>query len=983
MNEQIYTELESQEKKMNPLRRVQARISKSPYAYLFYCFIIPVIINYLAYLAMEIHPFGDGSVLVLDLNAQYVYFFEALRDFVHGDANMLYSFSRSLGGEFVGIYAYYIASPLSYIVALFPKDRMLEALLTLFLLKTGLCGVTFGYYLHKHSKSINKIFILMFSCMYALSGYAMVQQNNNMWIDALIWLPLLTLGIEQLIKFGKFKLFVIALAFTVWSNYYIGYMVCIYTAAYFFFYMLAFKGEANNPRGEKAHFSRSFTRIAIFSVLGIAIAAFMVLGAYYSLTFGKNTFNPPDFTPKPKFDILDFMTKFLPGSYDTVRPEGLPFVYSGLLTVVLIPIYFVSKKFTTREKVASICFIGFFVLSFLVTTLDLVWHGFQNPNWLNHRYSFMLVFFLLTLAYKGISAIRGVSEKFILGVCAFIVLFVAVAQKQTLETYFESESKLLALQTVWLSIILAIFFLAVICILKKERNPRKRENVAAILAVVVCIELFCNTLTTFVQLDSDVLFSDYSPYNNYLSDMREAVDPITESDRSFYRMEMTDHRQINDSFALSTNGLSGSTSTLNKDTIAFLRRMGYASQSHWSTYKGGNPINDSLLGVKYIVDTKASKTSGLYYDRYSTSMKYVVYKNPYAMSLAYGVSDEIQNFDMTLEKSHFERLNSLVGTMLGSAESPKIFYPVETESITHENCERSFIAEHISFKKKNETAATVTITAYTAANGEFFFYAPSDYTRPVKLTVNGTSKGTYFDGESDRIISLGVFNAGDKITVKLTIDDSEDLYLLDNCYYFYHIDTYLLEECMTALKSNPQYIIDDNCPDNHFTGTIKTEKDDQTILTSIPYDKGWKIYVDGTEVETQKTLDALISFSIASSGEHTLEMKYAPIAHTLGAIISISGVIIFAVLCIGELILKKVTKKNSEKEAVSDVLWELEDIEEDEKALGEYPEAPKNDTFSFKKMLAVFNKKTNSAAKTEGNEQNDDNIDNKDDNGGN
>ena len=74
--------------------------------YLWMCFVIPVVVMYLIYLAMEIHPFGDGSVLVLDLNAQYVYFFEALRDFVWGDASLLYSFSRSLGGEFLGIYAY-------------------------------------------------------------------------------------------------------------------------------------------------------------------------------------------------------------------------------------------------------------------------------------------------------------------------------------------------------------------------------------------------------------------------------------------------------------------------------------------------------------------------------------------------------------------------------------------------------------------------------------------------------------------------------------------------------------------------------------------------------------------------------------------------------------------------------------------------------------------------------------------------------------
>ncbi len=954
-------DLENQGKKMNFARRIQKRISSSPYAYLFYCFIIPVVINYLVYLAMEIHPFGDGSVLVLDLNAQYVYFYEALRDFVYGDANLLYSFSRNLGGEFVGIYAYYIASPLSYIVALFPKDRMLEALLTLFLLKTGLCGVTFGFYLHKHSRSINKVYILMFSCMYALSSYAMVQQNNNMWIDALIWLPLLTLGIEQLIKFGKFKLFVIALAFTIWSNYYIGYMVCIYTAAYFFFYMYAFEDDINNPRGERSHFLRSFIRIAVFSLLGVAMAAFMILGAYYSLTFGKNTFTSPDFTPKMKFEVLDFLTKFLPGAYDTVRPEGLPFVYCGLLTVILIPVFFLSKKFRSREKIASICFIGFFCICFIVSTLDIVWHGFQNPNWLNHRYSFMLSFFLLTLAYKGLSALSSVSEKFMLGITGFIVLFVAVAEKQKLKTFFESDEKLLTFQTVWFSIILAIFFFVVLCLLKKSKRPKAKENISALLAVVVCIELFVNGITMFVQLDKDVVFTDYTPYTSYLLDMREAVDPITEEDRSFYRMETNHHRQINDNFALSINGLSGSTSTLNKETISFLKNLGYASQSHWSNYKGGNPVNDSLLGVKYIVDTRAAKISPLYYEPISTSTKYIVYKNPYALSISYGVDDKINSYDMSIEKSPIEQLNHLVGSMLGYEDSAEIFTPVDTTSIEHDNCNRSFVAGHISFEKKNEQAATVTIKATAMQEGEFFFYAPSDYTRPVKLAVNGTSKGTYFDGESDRIISLGTFHEGDNVTVKLTLDESTDLYLLDNCPYFYHIDTEKLDECMTALCANPQLITDNDCPDNHITGSLTTTKENQTMITSIPYDKGWKIFVDGKEVQTYKALDAVIAFNVNESGAHTVEMKYDPIEHKLGAIISISATVIFILICLTELILKKVFKKFSEKEPVSDVLWALDDIEADQKALSELTEQEKKQEFSFKKLISIFNSKSTTA----------------------
>ena len=150
--------------------------------YLLFAFLVPAAVMYLLYVAMKIFPFGDGSVLILDLNGQYVYFFEALRNFVHGDASLLYSFSRALGGEFMGIYAYYLASPLSYIVALFPQERILEALLCLFLLKTGGCGLTFGYYLHKTSKKLNKISIICFSMFYALSAYCIVQQHNTMWI---------------------------------------------------------------------------------------------------------------------------------------------------------------------------------------------------------------------------------------------------------------------------------------------------------------------------------------------------------------------------------------------------------------------------------------------------------------------------------------------------------------------------------------------------------------------------------------------------------------------------------------------------------------------------------------------------------------------------------------------------------------------------------------------------------------------------------
>ncbi|MDD6094663.1 MAG: YfhO family protein, partial [Clostridia bacterium] len=80
--------------------------------YLLLCFLVPFGIMGIMYFCMSVYHGGE-CVLVLDLNGQYVYFFEALRSFLHGDGSLLYSFGRALGGEFMGIFAYYLSSPFS------------------------------------------------------------------------------------------------------------------------------------------------------------------------------------------------------------------------------------------------------------------------------------------------------------------------------------------------------------------------------------------------------------------------------------------------------------------------------------------------------------------------------------------------------------------------------------------------------------------------------------------------------------------------------------------------------------------------------------------------------------------------------------------------------------------------------------------------------------------------------------------------------
>ncbi len=956
------------------------------YWYLSLAFIVPAVIMYLIYLSMGIHPIGEGSVLVLDLNGQYVSFYEGLRHFVYGDASLLYSFSRALGGEFMGMYAYYLASPFSYIVALFPQEKILEALLTIFLIKTGLCGFTFGFYLHKTSKDhkrFNRINIVTFSVMYALTAYAVVQQHNSMWIDAVLWLPIITYGIEELIKKGHYKLYTIALAISVMSNFYIGWMTCIYCAAYFFiYYYMHNENKRNNPYGEKAHLAKSFVRIAIFSAIALAISAVILLTAYYSLSFGKQSFSNTNWEFSMRFDLLDMLVKFLPCSYDTVRPEGLPFVYCGVLTLLLVPVYFCSSRFSLREKILSGVFVAFFLLSFVISPVDLVWHGFQKPNWLNYRYSFMLSFFLLVLAYKGMLEIKKTSPKILLTVSALLALFVGIVQKLELDTYVLGEGsndrnhevgKLLTLECIWGTLICVAAYLIILSAARKSLKP---QNISLVLAIVVSLECFGNGIISCLDLGSDVVYTSYTTYHNTIDPLRTATTAVTETDKSFYRLEEIKHRKANDNIAVNVKGLTNSTSTLNATTIQFLHNMGYFSKSHESRYFGGNMVADSLLNMKYILagsedgdskydgefkNNKEILADDRYYTPYYFDDDYTVYQSNYYLSLAYAVDAGIVDFDISEYQNPYEMLNALVTAMLGEDETIQVYKPLEDYEIIKNNLtdktrkpvsSSNYKYPLIQYDKiDTEEAASIQVVLnmpyidtdedtikniedfysdydnhgeknpYEAETQFVYFYFPSEFHRAFTFSTGaGESYGSCYGNGGDRSLFIGEVTEGSTFKVTLTLE-AANLYQTKDVPLFYYIDysayEYVMEKLSTTLVT-----IDDGCPDDHLTGSVKTTKDTTTIFTSIPYDSGWKLLIDGKEVEYYGILGdsslenksataegAVIAFNIEGAGEHSIELAYKPKAFTFGLTITIIGSLLLLLIILFEKPLNKLFSK--------------------------------------------------------------------------
>lgn len=943
--------------------KVQSFVNE--YSYLLFAALIPAVIFLLIYLVRGLYPFGNGTVLVLDLNGQYVYFFEALKNTVLEGGSMLYSWSRALGGEFLGMYAYYLASPLSYLICLFPDNRTQEFLLIMFMIKAALCGLTMAFYLHKHSEKKNKLIIIGFSALYALSAYCVVHQNNTMWIDCVMWLPLVTYGIEQLVKYGKYKVFVIFLALSLASNFYIGYMVCIFVLLYYFFYMFAYKdNNANNPRLEQKHFLKSFIRMAFFSLLAIGIAAVIVFCAYYSLQFGKNEFSDPSWDIDFRIDLFDFLFKLLPSSYDTVRIDGLPFVYCGLITIILAPLFFCCKKFTAREKILSGIFLLIFILSMMLTTLDLVWHGFQKPQWLNNRYSFMFCFFLIFLAFRAIEAIEEINLKNLGIVGGFILLFVAVLQKFEEEykqklidlAYGPNEEDFMVhdFATILMTVIGLVVFIILITLWKRAKN---KELVSAGLVGVICIELFVSGLVCVNDFDKDVSFTQYDKYNDYQALYQPIVDTLKDYDSSFYRAEKTYHRKLNDNMGFSLRGLSNSTSTLNRETIEFLKMMGYYSQSHKSQYKGGNPVGDSILGLKYIISEK--DLSAIYGEPVLTGEDYAkhlgitveelkemtytenykklssadinVYYNKWAFSLAFAADSDIYNVNFKdqntwitesskdyAEKYNpygytnpFDRINALITAMLGEDETVEVFKPA-TQNGDPQLGENTTIPDknssgHNKYTGKDQKG-TLTYS-YTVPEGQFIYlFFPAYYNREIKISSPTMS---IFDGTSklskcnDCIVNLGK-TTGTEYKLKVTISNSRnEFYTKKQDSYIYYIDYDVLNEVSQRLSAG-QMIIDEEYKEDDISGKITTSDKDQVILTSIPYDSGWRVYVDGKQVNTVKALNGVISFDIDEVGEHSVRFLYRSTPFVIGITVTIVSLCGFILIMILERWLRKV-----------------------------------------------------------------------------
>ena len=882
----------------------------------FLVFFVPVLVMYIAYALFGVHPYGDNSALVLDLNGQYVYYYEALHDVVHGDGSMLYDWSRNLSGEMFGIFAYYLASPFMLVICLFPRTAMCGAIETMQLLKIGTAAVTFVFFLRKRSKPSRKS-QMIFGCSYALMSYMIVELMNPMWLDGLIYLPLICWGVHRLIDEGKMVSYIVPLALMFMAHFYIGYMIGLFTVLYFIYVCLSKEGRIL-PR----HFLLRVLQAIVGTVIAIMCAAIVLIPVYNSLKLGKLEFSQPDWNLATQFDFLTFITKLFPMSYDTVNVEGLPMVYCGCLTLILVPLFFMNTKIGIKEKVSKGLLAMILLLCMYIKPVDTVWHGFQVPNWLNNRYSFCFCFILLLMAYRAFENRDGFTVKETGGVVFGLFVFLIWCEREQYAhfTIFEGRTKNNethgVIQGIWFSAIaIGIYFLLVY--LLKQHGTKK--VVAAAVCAVVPLEFLVNSMDTLHKIDVDVAYSRYSSYEPYMSDTRDAVENLKSFDKDpFYRVESTFHRTVNDPIGTNYSGVTHSSSTMNSPVLTMLYQLGYAYGGHYTKYDGETLLTDSIFGIRYIMDKQDYDNSNRYNDCrsavpeeyplathiYEQAARYMFFKNPYALSLGTVSSKDILDVKL-IDTDPFYNQNRIYNALLEENSMTNFFTRVRPYMTADENLARVGLTDgHTKYYYKDESKPECHIDYLVRMDKDSYLYMflPSIHKhncniwyQPEDEYVEGANNmsqaGQFFVGDNYSIINIGKFRKGQKIRIRVTIaNDEKEGVWSDELFYTVDMDAFTQAAAKLQQRGWNLTKHEDTCVE----GTCYAEEG-QYLFTTIPYENGWTVTVNGKEVKPELSMETLMTIPL-EPGENTVVMEFRPHYLSLAIIVSIGGLLLLGLV---------------------------------------------------------------------------------------
>jgi len=852
--------------------------------YVFMAFFLPVCILVFVFALTGIYPFGSQQLAIIDMYHQYIPFLSELQCRLQGGGSLFYSWNSGGGCNFWCLLSYYGASPLNLLLVFFPKSLIVEAVSVILLIKIGLSGSFMYIYLKNVYNPVELLAdrkaglkTVLFSSMYALSSFTIGYYWCIMWLDAVMLLPLLMLGLNRLIKDGRMALYTVTLAIIVFSNYYIAIMVCIFVLAY---YPVCYFITVRN-RGAKACLLTTLKAVGA-SLLGIAMSAVMLLPTYISM---QNAYYFSSSMPeewKLYYDALDVINQLFPVAHLTYL-DGLPNLCCGFLVTVMLACYFMSREIPYREKALNGAFLVLMYLSLNVNKLDFVWHGMHFPNQLPHRFSFVICFVLVAMGYRAFNRLHDIRQSRIFGLFVLIGGYYILAQKILTNAVDNMNMFMyygLALTTAY-GILFGLY----------KRQKLTRRPFMALLAVVVAAELCVSTGMYFDTMGN----SSRETYNENKASVTRLAQYAGEEGGAtadggngrFARMEIDDPLIHNCPAFYHYRGMGQFSSTLNSNTTTLMERIGLEGHpgSNRFNFNETSPVTSCITNVDYLI-AKNRKLNDPDYQFVKMDGDSRLYASNYPLSIGYVLPDSIRTWK-PYDANPFVNLDDYVRAAT-SGKVEKVFVNMGQGEVTGANTSAAYVSDSEIESTLRDPSASgsvhVTYTAETAA--KYYVYVAADYAEDIYIECEDSPEDIAVQADCGSILNIGVMEKGK--TFKIKVDFESGRAGRVTCYVC-TLDEEAWSKAYSMISSNLMTVT--NATDTCLKGTVDAGLGG-VFVTSIPYEDGWSMKIDGRKTEiTELTGDCWISAGLGA-GTHEIELSFRPKGFMNGLLITIASILV-------------------------------------------------------------------------------------------
>ena len=807
-------------------------------------FAIPAVTMLIAYIANGVYPFGDHGVLIIDSLHQYLPFFTDFQQKLTNSESLLYSFGGGLGYNMWATLAYYLASPFNFLLTAVSMEHVMDFMAYLILLKIALSGAAFAWYLSERGGGRDYLPV-PFACMYALSAFMIGYYFNIMWLDSVMVLPLVMMGIERICAGKSGKLFAGALFYGVYCNYYIGYMLCLFSCLYFLVNWIAAR------KFEIKKFFVSGLRFAWYALLGGGMAALVLIPAYLALRMTESA--DGSFPSKIKF-YTDGTTQWT-GHFALVEPINIyddqsgVNIYCGVIILILIILYILDKELSFKERLSKVVLAGLLLLSMNFNMLNFIWHGFHTQNGLPNRFAFIYIGLILVMGFDALRHIRRLDVwrlalSWIIPVAFTAYCMYANVGERERYVYVTTLS------------LLAVYG---ILLLLLQGLARGFAVVKTILITLMSAEMAATGIYG-VCMNGTV---GRSTYVNEQKAYQTMIARQEDGDDGFYRSEIDSQRMRNENMFMGANGLVLFSSTMPEATVNLCRSIGMEARTNKTGYNGVTKLFNDVFGVRYVVSKSGGDT--LYQmEKVDYEEPLTLYKNEGALSVGFMVSTDIKNWDIN------DRLPMKVQDDFAVLATGVDFFYTLREAYSLEEGPTYIIRLHPgeqTYIEFTENVESITIK-----------------TPQYEKTINNYTKNVFNlgtvteEGEASKANITIKYKEGKESPVPVRVYTCTD-------------EEY--QAVYEKLAANQLENVQES--GNQLSGTIHVDEAG-TLLLTIPYDEGWKVLVDGVETETYRVGEALMGLDL-QPGDHEIFMTFTPAGLWLGSILSLVCVALFLLSC--------------------------------------------------------------------------------------